>query len=197
MHMLYNRIWLTDVRDTYFQTDPFMAFNPNVPSFNVFTGVESMSIKQCGWNSGWVKDCFAGSVLDQIGSENIICSGVSVGTTDIVLKYVEMMRNILMGLHKAYGLENKFPTCERNGVDQGVHNVLVHTKKIPKMKKWDSSGPVANMQAKQATITKGFKVLNSKGEEYAVVHQYDRFPDLQKYLFSQVWLGTLQYISMN
>ena len=48
---------------------------------------------------------------------------------------------------------SKFPSCERNGVDQGIHNVLVHSNLIPNMKIWSQAdGPVANMQAKVAII---------------------------------------------
>ena len=48
---------------------------------------------------------------------------------------------------------SKFPSCERNGVDQGIHNVLVHNKLIPNIKVWSqASSPVANMQAKVAII---------------------------------------------
>lgn len=37
--------------------------------FHVFTGVESFPIKECGWNSGWIKDCFGAGVLNAVGSK--------------------------------------------------------------------------------------------------------------------------------
>ena len=63
-------------------------------------------------------------------------------------------------------ISDEFSECERNGVDQGVHNVLIHTGKItsPLFKYDQMTGPVANMQAKVMTLTKDFKVVNNNRE---------------------------------
>ena len=42
---------LADVRDSMFQKDPFAEFTTG---FFAFHGVESRTIKDCGWNGGWV-----------------------------------------------------------------------------------------------------------------------------------------------
>jgi hypothetical protein len=60
---------MIDVRDSFFQENPF-SFAPSgdtetshsPPFFYIFTGVESRSIGACGWNGGWVKDCFGPEV---------------------------------------------------------------------------------------------------------------------------------------
>lgn len=68
---------MIDVRDSMFQDNPFV-FTPALvkdvsggtmdddyksPSFfYAFKGVESRSIEQCGWNGGWIKDCFGQQV---------------------------------------------------------------------------------------------------------------------------------------
>ena len=105
-----------------------------------------------------------------------------MGSIDTVLPYLSEMKSITMG-QAGYA---KFPTCERNGVDQGVHNVLVHTSKIKNVKVFSqSSSPVLNLQAKMARV-EGMKVYNNRRELVPVVHQYDRYPDLQKALFKEV-----------
>lgn len=132
-------------------------------------------------------------MVNQVGANPIICSGVSVGTTDLVLNYIDQMATIVSGEESSKDLKSHFPQCERNGVDQGVHNVLVYKGKIPNMKRWDQrTGPVANMQARLAKVQDDHSVVNSKGDSVAVVHQYDRFPDLQKHLFSNFvdWVNT-------
>jgi len=64
---------MIDVRDSMFQANPF-SFTPELVSdpaggagtqdyispsfFYAFKGVESRTIGQCGWNGGWIKDCF-------------------------------------------------------------------------------------------------------------------------------------------
>ncbi len=73
---------MIDVRDSYFQADPFdPIMDPNEKAFVVFHGVETILISQCGWNGGWVKDCFGSKVLEDVGNNHIICSGVSVGVS--------------------------------------------------------------------------------------------------------------------
>lgn len=160
-----------------------------------------MLLGNCGWNSGWVKDCFGTSILDEIRNKNIICSGVSVGSFDKTMLYLSLMSAII--LHDSEYLDpatqsqnpeilrlvqaSRFPSCERNGVDQGSHNVIIHKGVLPGVTKWpQASSPVANMQAKVAKIKPNFEVVNSLDQKVAVVHQYDRFPKLQSYLFGKV-----------
>jgi hypothetical protein len=107
-----------------------------------------------------------------------------VGTIDVVLKYLKSMRMIVEGKSN----EAKFPSCERNGVDQGIHNVLVHTDQIENIVIFNqATSPVLNLQARIASVDeKNGVVKNKAGKLAAVVHQYDRFPVLQKTLFEQV-----------
>ena len=183
----YGRVWMIDVRDAYFQLNPFDMLPAGQKAFYVFGGVESITIKECGWNGGWVKDCFGEKILNEIGSKGIICSGVSMGSMDVVFDYLQLMDDIIMARGKtSIGKSAKFPECERNGVDQGTHNVLVHKNLISNMKFWSqSNGPVANLQAKRARVS-GDEVFNNENHKVAVVHQYDRNPQLQKLLFQKV-----------
>ena len=50
----YKRVWMVDVRDTFFQADPFVMLSPDTSAFYAFKGVESKTIASCGWNGGWV-----------------------------------------------------------------------------------------------------------------------------------------------
>mmetsp|Transcript_21615 Transcript_21615/g.30983 ORF Transcript_21615/g.30983 Transcript_21615/m.30983 type:complete len:498 (+) Transcript_21615:3-1496(+) len=199
----YNRIWMLDVRDTYFQSDPFEFMSPTDKNLNVFQGVESMKISQCGWNSAWVSDCFGKEILNSIGNNPIICSGVTSGFREAVITYTSYMSGLILSSKEELDLANNmilskimkasiFPSCERNGVDQGIHNVLIHSNVLPNVKIWQqSTSPVANMQSKLAII-RNQVVYNKAGEKVAVVHQYDRNSDLQKYLFEKYvdWMDT-------
>jgi hypothetical protein len=193
IRLQYSRIWMIDVRDSYFQSDPFQMLPINTQAFYAFNGVEGLPIGQCGWNGGWVKDCFGESSLSEIKDKQIICSGVSMGDTESVYKYLIIMEDVIMGKKQTIaGKKSKFPTCERNGVDQGTHNYILHKGYVSNLHIWSQfDGPVMNMQAKKATI-KSDIVYNSRGEKSAIVHQYDRFPALQKALFKQYvdWTDT-------
>lgn len=166
-HKSYDKILLADVRDMAFQGDPFSI--PTSPGLYVFNGVESKTIGEDGWNGGWVKDCFGQETFNKIFSNKIICSGVSVGSADAVLPYIDQMAATMT--------TDDFAKCERNGVDQGVHNVLLHTHKIDPSTVFQfdqKTGPVANMQAHVMELKSNFDVVNSKGEVVPIIHQYDR-----------------------
>lgn len=195
----YHRILMIDIRDSYFQSNPFQMITTTEDKsyFYSFNGVETLSIRQCGWNGEWVRDCFGSDVLEEIGSRAIICSGVSFGTYDTTIKYLQLMNDIVHGISTPettsviQKVHPKFPSCERNGVDQGVHNVIMHKNLIPNIRLIpQSSSMVMNMQAKKATISSDFIVRNFLGNAVSVVHQYDRYPELQNFLFKKYvyWL---------
>lgn len=197
-YMKYSQILLIDVRDSYFQLNPFPSSSFD-SYLNVYEGVSSVTISQCGWNSGWIKDCFGKDILDDIGHENIICSGVTMGTTNKIVDYLHLMYEIVRGnnsfISSHYHIETKFPICERNGVDQGAHNVIVHKKLIDSSIIPQSHSIVINMQAKIARVIEDpisheFIIRNSMDEKVAIIHQYDRDSRLQEYLFKKYiyWL---------
>ena len=107
---------MLDVRDTFFQRDPFQFIKEDKEhDFHAFK--ERMTIKDCGWNSGWVKDCFGRDMLNKIGHNTITCSGVSGGTISGALSYMKMMNDIIVSSPEAV-VQSQYPDCERNGVDQ-------------------------------------------------------------------------------
>jgi hypothetical protein len=109
-----------DVRDSFFQLNPFDEL-PSIkaPYFNAYTGVETLTILNCGWNGQWVKDCFGQDMLGKIGNNRIICSGVSLADAETGFLYLEAMANIILGEEPYKSkFKSRFPMCERNGVDQ-------------------------------------------------------------------------------
>jgi hypothetical protein len=101
---------------------------------------------------------------------------------------------------------SRFPFCERNGVDQGVHNAIIHlgtltTLKIPNDSEIETSvwsqhsSPIVNMQAglyrlldasRIPTEPHSKQVVNLRGDVAAIAHQYDRNAEFQNSLFIQV-----------
>lgn len=172
-------VLMADVRDTAFQSDPFeLLGDAREDVFYSFHGVETKTIGECGWNGGWIKDCFGEAKLQSLAKKPILCSGVSIGTRDTALRYAKQMSAVISN--------PAFAHCERNGVDQGVHNVLVHEKRVPNavVVPQRNSG-VANLQARVAKV--GPENLVRKASDpsklVAVVHQYDRFPNLARYYY--------------
>lgn len=222
--MIYNRVFLLDVRDTYFQHDPFTFFSPDLSSLHVFQGVTSKNIGQCSWNKGWVEDCFGSKMLDSISSRMILCSGTVAGSMDRISEYIDYMGGIVAAdptylsltintadtngnrQQKTVNLAGKFPSCERNGVDQGVHNVLVHRGILEPVTVWAANDrtPVANLQAQVAGVHVSSQSISvttqqdPKSSEVLIVHQYDRHPSLQHALFRRYvdWLNIDDFASL-
>jgi hypothetical protein len=179
----YEKLMFSDVRDVAFQADPFkyLAANKSV----VFQeGGDGVPISQCSWNSGWIKGCFGESILTAVQDRNIVCSGVSIFSFWQGRDYVRMMSSILSG---ESDLSVNFPRCERNGVDQGVHNVIVHLGLIKGLEiKTERQFPVVNIQsspsfnvpdASLAMLQLQFfdEIRNVVDTApFAVIHQYDR-----------------------
>eukprot|EP00771_Trimastix_marina_P001526 gnl/Trimastix_PCT/2605.p1 GENE.gnl/Trimastix_PCT/2605~~gnl/Trimastix_PCT/2605.p1 ORF type:complete len:356 (+),score=22.02 gnl/Trimastix_PCT/2605:57-1124(+) len=166
------RVLLLDARDCVFQMNPFEYLNED--AFYAFLERRGRSISQCGWNRGWVADCFGNSVANSIGDKTICCSGTSGGSWEAVKRYVDLQVGELLSRQ----------SCERNGVDQGVHNVLVHTNKITPLRIIaNEDGPIAQMQEiHEVKLDLYGRLVNGQGKPYAIIHQYDRFPKLVKIL---------------
>lgn len=100
----YQRVWMIDVRDSFFQSDPFSFVteqrtasssggSSNGAGLHVFSGVESFPIKECGWNSGWIKDCFGAQVLNSVGSK-VISFSVFSSAQKILIFYASFTREL-------------------------------------------------------------------------------------------------------
>ena len=48
---------MIDVRDSFFQSDPFEMIPLGTSAFYAFENLD-LTIEQCGWNGPWVSDCF-------------------------------------------------------------------------------------------------------------------------------------------
>jgi len=159
------------VRKYLLHSHPFLRLVPNVNLLLSFSSSWMLTGLKCS------QDCFGQKMLNRLSKNTIICSGISMGTTAEVVAYLKAMSETME--------TEAFAKCERNGVDQGVHNVLVHTGRIQGVQVLDQgSGWVANLQAGRAKIAKHV-VLNQKGGEVSVVHQYDRYKDLQASYFQK------------
>ncbi|EKX34551.1 hypothetical protein GUITHDRAFT_48159, partial [Guillardia theta CCMP2712] len=170
----FNKVLLADVRDTGFQSDPFSI----VSEAGLWTFSESVNIMGDDWNTGWIRSCFGQGKVDELASKEIICSGISLGTTMHVQSYLDAMAKEINGPN--------FAACERNGVDQGIHNVLVHQGSLPGLHVLDQyNGPVAHLQSKVGMSFNNDVVINSRNERAVIVHQYDRDVFVMRKFFRQ------------
>mmetsp|Transcript_26763 Transcript_26763/g.53377 ORF Transcript_26763/g.53377 Transcript_26763/m.53377 type:complete len:454 (-) Transcript_26763:38-1399(-) len=113
-------VLVSDVRDTFFQRDPFGTGAPEVLGLQVFREHRSMT------TANWIVQQIALSCTGlNFGEEPylapMLCSGTTVGTRETMLRYLTIMYEEMR-----VWLDN--PSCDHRWVgDQAIHNYLFYT----------------------------------------------------------------------
>ena len=113
-------VLITDVRDAYFQDNPFGEGAPVVDSLQVFEENPIQTTEH--WLVEWpVRECRGVTY-----AKPMLCSGTTIGTRDTMLQYLERMYDEM----KAWTDD---PKChfQINGDDQSIHNYLFYSGKLP------------------------------------------------------------------
>lgn len=174
------QIMISDVRDVIFQCDPFTVCNGNY--LYCFTEDRSMTLSTCPYNSNWILQAYGANMLNELGHNPIICSGITIGNRGNIVHYTEVLCKELA----------KVPPIQ--GIDQGVHNVIIRSGLVSNTVIYDNeSSPVytlAYVKPDSIKTDKSGYVLNGFGIP-CVVHQYDRHPPLfmeiqKKYIFQKL-----------
>jgi hypothetical protein len=164
-----SHIILTDVRDVVFQRNP-AELTSVVP--NLAVGLEGPAIGQCATNSKWVRTSYGADVLESMSAAPISCAGVTIGTYTAIRDYLTAMVEQLLVL----------PTADFMGPDQAAHNYLLHQGLLPNCQRLrNGSSAVLTLSARSSVeLDKNGTVLNADGSVPAIVHQYDRHPELER-----------------
>lgn len=110
-------VLITDMRDTFFQRNPFGPEAPKVYGLQVFE--EHYSIRTTHWLVDWpVKDCKGVQY-----NEPMLCSGTTIGTRQAMLDYLR----IFEGEMNVWMESPKCCCFETNGDDQSMHNYMYYS----------------------------------------------------------------------
>jgi len=156
----YNQVFISDVRDIVFQSNPFLY--PEYAKINYF--FENKRIKDCAINSYVFKKASSQRDFDKYSNKYIICAGTTVGNKENMLNYLKLMK---------IKLEN-----ESEPIDQGYHNFLLHSQKIKGAKGfYNFSGPVLTLNDvpySEILFNSEGQIINKDNSIISVLHQYDR-----------------------
>lgn len=164
-------VLLTDIRDVFFQNDPFdFAIGSNL-----YVAMESrdLSIAEDSFNSKWILNGYGRQVLQEVGDNIISCAGTTIGPLAEMKRYLFKMLMDIQLLKDAY-----------HCADQAVHNVLLNRGSLdPVVRLFNEDSPVLTV----ATLNSSFfdldeegYVLNERKQRVNLIHQYDRHPELKK-----------------
>lgn len=174
----YDRVFLTDARDVFFQADPF-AWDPP-PGVHLFLEEATNRIGTCLYHANWLKSQFGPDVFDQMRAETVSCAGTVFGDIHGILKYLAAMVSLTMSARSLR---------ETTG-DQGIHNYLLYQKPLPEIIVHDNRhGPlmtVGAMKPEAIRVNAQGWVINDDGQMPAVLHQYDRHPEIEKALHAHL-----------
>jgi hypothetical protein len=188
----YDLIILADTRDVIFQSDPFepirngflqvksQRLNTNGLGvlFAMEGGVGQMKlIKDCPYNSEWIKSCFGKAIYEELKYSGISCCGVIAGDTRSIMQYLDLIAELIR------------PCWGVGGADQSVHNYMLHylgrRRELPfpahMMINGNHSSVVATIgytPRDQWQVDDGVVTIN--GFTPAIIHQYDRFGELRE-----------------
>lgn len=166
----YNNIILSDTRDVVFQLNPFKTL-PNEGFIYFFE--EDLNVGEEPCNKNWINLCFGESYYENIKNKKIICSGITIGSYDLILEYLRRMVDEI-----SYLEPNISATTV---VDQAVHirigyddkTPLKHLKIIP-----NGNGLVGTigltLEVNSNYIELKNNLLYLQNIIPSIIHQYDR-----------------------
>jgi hypothetical protein len=183
----YDYVVTTDVKDVYFQKNPFdwLSVLDNT-STKLIAGSEGMLYKDEPWGNDNLMQAYGPYVHEQFKNNEIY----NVGTIGGVSEYVkDMVFNILFN-----AINRPIPIC-----DQAVYNVLIQTQPFKGVtyfaKQLDGWACQAGTTVDPSKI-ESFRphllepepkfedgiVKTSLGRPFAIVHQYDRVPQWKEHI---------------
>ena len=163
----YNLVFATDAKDVIFQKDIFKYYNSTKPfiSFNL----EDTTLRN-PLNKNWVKNfCKTNEEYFKIADEQVISEGTIISTIDKFIEFADTLWQEISNLS--------------NINDQGAINYLIYYKKLlnDSIIMSDNTGPIMAFGVtgtNKILLDSNNNVLNNKGKIAAVVHKYDRKPDI-------------------
>jgi hypothetical protein len=184
----YNYVVTTDVKDVYFQADPFKIFDNKYyqdNNFKLVVASEGLKYKDEAWGNENLMQAYGPYVYEQFKDNEIF----NVGTFGGVSEYVkDMVFNIFTN-----AINRPIPIC-----DQAVFNVLINTQPFKDIAFYTHDWACELGTVMDPSKIEGFRpnLLFSEpiwkdGEVrvppmgatlFPIVHQYDRVPELKKFV---------------
>lgn len=169
----FDHVMITDVRDVIFQSHPFAGIADD--KCHYFLEREDVKLAHEVANWRWLMGLY-GASADVIAHRTISCSGITLGPTQAMLRYLGRMTAEIDKMH--WRIYRKIG----HGYDQGIHNLLIHTEPELAGVLEQNNGHVATMQLepRQAYKLDDIGLIRTHSDHIIpICHQYDRFPDIR------------------
>ena len=167
----YDFVCLTDCRDVFFQSDPFEFFK--LDKKLLFSSAEPELIGDNKINKNWIKNAYLKKIkiYKFLQNSSIICAGVTLGSKDLILDYLERMKEEMID----YIEENN--KNEVINLDQAFHNKIFSYDKIPGYRVDRENQLISTIgyfNKFDLNIDQENQKIIVNGKKPSVIHQYDR-----------------------
>jgi hypothetical protein len=175
----YEKILLADVRDVFFQSNPFDNL-PDGEFMYAFTEDPGLSIEKEEHHINMILKLFGRETLEQFAGKKIICSGTIIGTNRKMAQWLYTFKDYLTQIQKG-----KPAICYEMLLDQVIANHIYYFQDNGKEIELKNNGDIVGTIGLCIThpdhvgdmkIENG--VIYLDGKIPAIIHQYDRSPEL-------------------
>jgi beta-1,4-mannosyl-glycoprotein beta-1,4-N-acetylglucosaminyltransferase len=177
----YKNVLISDVRDVYFQNDPFKGLEKN--SIFFAEEDESKTIKDDDrFNSRWIRQTYGDIILEDLNNEKITCCGTVIGSYRNISAYLEFMTNEIIRFYKE---KNPF---FNDMLDTAIHTYIYYKRRDllenPSMKNNGDLFGTVGITVKEFPdkITIKNNLIEVNGKIPSIIHQYDRSEWLKKFI---------------
>jgi hypothetical protein len=180
-HQTFKNVLITDVKDVFFQKDPFDFTIEE----KIYVAVEnvSVSINDNLYTANWIRKGYDESVLTLVGEKEVICAGTTLAPVQLMMNYLKRLIEEFFNVKDVY-------KC----ADQAMLNVLIHTNQIDVFRCYNFYGPFLTLDTQaDYRLNNDNNLINKNGDVVNTVHQYDRYPQLleivvRKHKASTFWI---------
>ena len=191
----YSHVLLTDVRDVFFQRNPFDF--PIGDALLCFLEDARMTLGSCEANSNWLRAAYGEEVLRELGARPVSCSGTTLGSVGPVMEYLKKMAVALARVTNERPLRTEWGLTRidtaLSGVDQASHNHILYKDPPQKLRLIpNESGPIMALHHRDPETIRfndAGQVINAQGDVVHVLHQYDRHKALTARLHQALGLS--------
>ena len=169
----YKDVMLCDSRDVLIQSDPFAGIQGQLTS-----GEEANQVRECPINRGWIKKAYGRSILSQLENSKIICAGVTLGSKENILNYLNLF------CEESISLIDMHSTSYLPNLDQAIHNKVLRLSTELNPRLTEPNGHIATVgciQESDIGFDTNTRQVMIQGSRPAIVHQYDRSPSLSEF----------------
>jgi hypothetical protein len=170
-------VFFLDTRDVVFQADPFET--PPPADIIFFKESEGSTFRTSNRNRNWLMGTYGEKWLPLLGNQELLCGGTILAKYDAAVLLCKL--KLLLGT---------LVVDERHsapGVDQMTTNMIARLELIPRSAAMSHDQLVATLsQANRDFLVAADEglFLNRSGTLPAIIHQYDRVPEVQRIILN-------------